>query len=626
MRPLSLYGGVVYMAVALGGCDGKSDLELPPDDTGSTDNGETGETAETADTDETAETGDSSETGETGDSTDTSDTAPAPTDHCGTITVDETWSAADNPHTMSCDVDVQGATLTIEAGVEVAVAEGKALYVANDDHPGALIVTGTPASPVRFLPEGDDLPAQWSGVSIGATATGASLDNLEIRGAGSRTHGGLYVDAVEIAVDGLTVVGSGNTGVDMQNGARFRPNSRAIVVSGSETYPVYMDCAQMHTLPADGSNFTGNGTDAIDCHGGYLETSVTWQNLGVPYVIESDVKLQGDATNPAILTIDPGVTLQFDAGQGMLLSQSGFASGLVARGTAEAPITFTALGASTRGFWDGIAAFTGTVPDQFILSYVHLDWAGGDGYRTGLYAEDAVVQADHLWISGSEDAGFRLLGTARFADGSQNINVTDCDAPAYVTATAIDSLQAAVESLTGNDHDYLHIGPANTDVSASATWGDLGVPYWVDDDVLFEGTAESPAVLTLDPGTLFYMGDSTAFFFAKDGGAAGFVAVGTEAAPIVFTPGSSNTPGVWDGIGLYDNVEDASAHIEYVEIGYGAGTQLSGNLHLDGCAPVIDHVYLHDAENYGLYLSSDAEPVLGADLRYANNGDGDVNR
>jgi hypothetical protein len=47
-------------------------------------------------------------------------TADPSVDHCGTIIANETWSASDNVHVVSCDVIVASdATLTIEAGAIV---------------------------------------------------------------------------------------------------------------------------------------------------------------------------------------------------------------------------------------------------------------------------------------------------------------------------------------------------------------------------------------------------------------------------------------------------------------------------------------------------------------------------
>ena len=64
----------------------------------------------------------------------------------GPIFSDTTWTAANSPYSATNSVQVMnGATLTIEPGVTVRFAQGKALAVN-----GQLLVHGTAENPVRF--------------------------------------------------------------------------------------------------------------------------------------------------------------------------------------------------------------------------------------------------------------------------------------------------------------------------------------------------------------------------------------------------------------------------------------------------------------------------------------------
>jgi RHS repeat-associated protein len=101
---------------------------------------------------------------------------------------------------------------------------------------------------------------------------------------------------------------------------------------------------------------------------GDITTSTTWTLANSPYVVSGTINIQ----SPAVLTIQPGVVVKFDAGAS-LLAKAG--ATLTANGTALAPITFTSLkDDSIAGDTNGDG--TATTPAAG-------DWAalGYDGYK-----------------------------------------------------------------------------------------------------------------------------------------------------------------------------------------------------------------------------------------------------
>src|SRR5690606_30759940 len=81
-------------------------------------------------------------------------------------------------------VDVDGGTLTIEAGVTLAFDEGASLQVGYSQ-PAKLIVSGNEAEPVVFEAGGAPRPGAWRGVSLYGGAAGSVLEGLEIAHAGT---------------------------------------------------------------------------------------------------------------------------------------------------------------------------------------------------------------------------------------------------------------------------------------------------------------------------------------------------------------------------------------------------------------------------------------------------------
>ncbi len=75
--------------------------------------------------------------------------------HSGTIASDEIWTPEGNPHIVSGQLIIagaapNGATLTIQPGVEVLFAEGASIVVGGTNSPGTLVAVGTASSQILF--------------------------------------------------------------------------------------------------------------------------------------------------------------------------------------------------------------------------------------------------------------------------------------------------------------------------------------------------------------------------------------------------------------------------------------------------------------------------------------------
>ena len=94
------------------------------------------------------------------------DTDVQETDHCGTISGIEVWTAEDNPHVISCTVALEDADLTIEAGAEVFFTPNTLMRVSTAGQQSDLRVLGTEADPVYFGPTSGPGPGKWGGIYI----------------------------------------------------------------------------------------------------------------------------------------------------------------------------------------------------------------------------------------------------------------------------------------------------------------------------------------------------------------------------------------------------------------------------------------------------------------------------
>lgn len=108
---------------------------------------------------------------------------------------------------------------------------------------------------------------------------------------------------------------------------------------------------------------------------------------------------------------------------------------------------------------------------------------------------------------------------------------------------------------------------------------DIALPDRIEDpsmpDYVAEDGLEVQITLTIEPGVVIAFGDDTRLLV--DGRAGGVLdAVGTEAAPIVFTH-SRQEPGAWGGI-YVDNVEASLNRLDYVTVEYGGGQDFGAGL------------------------------------------------
>ncbi|MFY0580723.1 Ig-like domain-containing protein [Cystobacter fuscus] len=232
--------------------------------------------------------------------------------HSGRITAPETWRAADNPHVVSSTLTVAGANdpqLTLEAGVVVRFLPRVKLEVGGTET-GVLSVEGTEASPVLLTSDDPDAASEslfWEGILVDQHSS-IRLHHAVIEGVNGNSLGGaLYVNGSLLA-DNVTVrrcLG----GAYLLEGGTFAPGSTKLRVNGCG-HPLWIRADAVGSIPTD-SEFTDNESNAVFVHGG-VEHSQTWPNLGVPYVMRSDL-LVGHPDSRSVLTLLPGTEIRMAA-------------------------------------------------------------------------------------------------------------------------------------------------------------------------------------------------------------------------------------------------------------------------------------------------------------------------
>ena len=333
----------------------------------------------------------------------------------GDVDGDATWEDLGVPYELDASTSFGGsagepAVWTLGAGVTVQVAKNAALNFSKDASASGLVVNGSPEAPVTLTSQGAEEAGYWSGLRIYEGAADVVIEGLivEYAGGGS-TAAAIWLKNAEVDLVDTTIRVSEGAGLGFKGSGRLGEDSSGIVIDDAGSL-AYGPAGAMGTLPAD-TLATGLVDERIVLlDDGSIEAPATWPNLGVPYVIQVDVNIEGDAETPAVLSLAEGTELRFDNGKVLALGKNG-AAGLVAVGTEEAPIVFTSQESNAAGAWDGIAVYSNTENEQLVLDHVRVENAGGGPLDGALHFNDAGGSLDHLVVNNSETWGVWIEGS-----------------------------------------------------------------------------------------------------------------------------------------------------------------------------------------------------------------------
>jgi len=162
-------------------------------------------------------------------------TSAIATDHSGTITVSETWSAAGNPHIVT-------ATVTVNAGVTLTIGDGAEVYFHSNgriNNYGTLTAVGTSGNGILFTSNGAFL---WYGLRLFLTSGEGTMEYCTFENASNG------IDATSSGTISVanTIIRDGGTGIKHTNGV-VQLTSVTIVdhtsngINGTGAVPTFMD-------------------------------------------------------------------------------------------------------------------------------------------------------------------------------------------------------------------------------------------------------------------------------------------------------------------------------------------------------------------------------------------------
>src|SRR5262245_31854372 len=212
---------------------------------------------------------------------------------------------------------------------------------------------------------------------------------------------------------------------------------------------------------------------------------------GCQTIVDQDYHINGGQ-----VVIEAGVTLKFKDGVTFNIGYSDAAK-LIVKGTAEAPVLFTAAGDKVSGVWQGVNLYQHA--DRSQIDHLVIEFAGKEGEAVKIEAEDVVYT--NSTIRGSKANGVGVGQHGSLAKFTGNTIEDVAKFPISLSASAAAGLGEG-NKLPAGSVVQIYGGTVTNQVK----WANIGAPYFVAEDVHIEGEQGSKGSLEIAAGVEVRMG------------------------------------------------------------------------------------------------------------------------
>jgi len=500
--------------------------------------------------------------------------------HTGTLTSNETWTPNGNPHIISGTLTIagdppNGATLTIQPGVEVWFEENASIEIGKDNSPGTLQALGSEISGIVFTSnQSSKTKGWWNYIRFNEQAVNCRMSYCNIEYGGGydnwNTAGNVVIYKAEnVIVNNCTITKSGTNGVFFVGNTGFVIFlGNTITGNGDSGISLYAD--QVRGIDVT-NQVAGNELGGVYIRKDTVTNTATWYNLDAPYIV-GDVTVAD--TNGVTLTISPGTELKFEENASIEIGKDNSPGTLQALGSEISGIVFTSNQSSkTKGWWNYIRFNEQAVNCR--MSYCNIEYGGGyDNWNTAgnvvIYkAENVIVKNCTITKSGTNGVFFvDNTGFVTFSDNTitGNGDNENKNYGRYGISLYADQVRGidVTNQVAGNELGGVYI--RKDTVTNTATWYNLDAPYIVGDVTVADTNG---VTLTLKAGTQFRFIEGSMFEVGAADKPGTLVADGT-AGDILFTGHQTvKTKGWWNGIRF--NSTAVNCILKNCKVEYGGG-------------------------------------------------------
>jgi len=532
----------------------------------------------------------------------------------GTLEGEATWDYLGVNYYVTGIVSIDnGGVLTLAAGDTLYFVSEVGLEVGATG-PAGLIADGTEGG---ILLTAADSMICWDGITFKANTLESSLLDGCTISYGGRTKGVVSLVDCQVSISNCVISNGCATGINFE-GAAYALNFEGNTVTANKKYPVSIDCDYVGYLSPN-NDFSGNGENGFEVTGSQITESTTWPNPGVPYIIGTNITVGSNVQ----LTLSPEAELKFAREVGLTVAEYG---ALIADGSAG-QIKFTA---AESGNWTGLI-FQPGASSASILKNCLIDSAGAESSYDGVsqfpgcvHVNGCVITITDCTITGTKRNGIFFYGDGYAADFHGNvIEGTTQFYPVRVDVNQVDKMTPDNTYGTGEGLAGIEIGVEYAIIDGdeaawgrlmhSATWANLGVPYYFDGDSI---TVTGDAELTIEAGTSFIFFKYAELIVGGSSGQASLQAIGTALDPITFVSSDTLSTNNWGCIWLRNAGNDNSS-LDHCLFEYGGKYRPGfrnrdeyGTLILSDCSPSITNCTFRKGKGYGIYCFGSSSPEL----------------
>ncbi len=323
-------------------------------------------------------------------------------------------SAACGPVIVRGQYQIDGGSLTLQAGATLLFEAGAVLEVGRN-RAGTLIVEGSVEQPVQLRAE-PSAGEGWSGVRLHGQAAGSKLKHLQIDRAGEAERAALWIAAEQVEIEALQITGAKALALELaaERGVEVRgaklPGKGVIVRATPEA------AGGLHDLALDPGAKVAITAGRISADTSWAWAPLTASPEGVtsPIIeidVEGFVRIEGTELAPATLTLAPNSSLRFDD-EARLIVGSFQPGALVAEGREDAPIRLLARAGERAGAWPGVH-----VQERGEAKLTHVELSQGGARDEGvILAEGAARLAIESCRFVDDAVGVELRGNAVVLD------------------------------------------------------------------------------------------------------------------------------------------------------------------------------------------------------------------
>ncbi len=448
------------------------------------------------------------------------------------IVISTTWTGNVN---IDGRINVNAA-LIIEPGTKIYFSKGSSLTICSG---GSLKAEGTPDKGIIFTSaEVKPGAGDWCGIeldeSANSGATSLAYCTIEYAGNSQGFKAAVYVHNNTISMRNCIVTKSAGTGVYVRENGSFTAFS-SNQINECASYPM--------SIPSNAVGKVEVSNQLTSSLGVFINTELytrkdTWQNLGLPYVIEIlIVERDGE------LILAPGVVMSFKE-DGYLSIGNNSAGKITAIGTKEKPIIFTSNNANkAAGDWRGIEIYEFAAANSVISNSV-VEYGGkSTGFSSNIYIYLSSPTISNTIVKNS--AGMGIYNRDGGFTKMENNTISEC-ADYVISVPAKSAYKISPNNLlTGKG-----VCVNNEYTVGKITWEALTVPYIIEYGLSIENNSE----LTIAPGTIVKMKEDS-FIDIGENSAGKLIAIGSVEKPISFVSAVSNPyQGDWRGFEIFEYV------------------------------------------------------------------------